>query len=61
MSSTDDAPLTADELLTAQAEGRLVVYPKQLTRADLKRMSPGSVVTAQKAGRLDTLLGRVRP
>jgi len=32
--------------------------PKQLDRDDLARMSPDEIVDAQKAGKLDRLLGK---
>ena len=51
--TADDVPAHVTEgLRQAAAKG-----PKQLSRADLKGMTPGAINKAREEGRLDDLLG----
>lgn len=56
-----DTP-TADEIARAVAEQLLGPRPaKQLTRDDLRSMTPDEIVAAHRAGQLDDLITPKRP
>lgn len=51
------AALTNDEFDALAREARNPERTRQLTRDDLRGMTPEAIVTAKNAGRLNTLLG----